>query len=105
MNDFTSSNYGLLFDDEKCTPGQIRDSVDLNRFAGPLLSAFGDSELTSKDTVANLSDVFCILSISLEEHPDSHNLPNVDATAAAQSIHAGRVLLDECNKGRVNFKN
>lgn len=104
MGDWASSNYGQLFDTSKHSPGLIRDHIHLNRFIARLLSSLGESK-NPEHRLTGLNDALFILSTSLEDHSDSHDLPDVDVPAAAQyMIHAGEFFFEESNKGSVDFK-
>lgn len=99
MGDVRSSNYGHLFDDSRRSQALIHDHIHLSRFEALLLSALGENE-NPKYRLTVLSDALFILSTSLEDHSDSHHLPDIDVPAAAQyMIHAGDLFFDECNKG------
>ena len=99
IGDITQSNYGLLFEASKRNQSLIRDHIQIHGFLSRLLSALGGLE-DPKGRLTAFSDALFILSTSLEEHPDSHNLPDVDVPAAAQyMIHAGTILFEECKKG------
>jgi len=96
--DLTRANYGHLFDaaSSTSTTGLIQDHVNLNGFIARLLSTV-DSPEDPKDRVTGLDDALFIMSTSLEDHPNSHSLPDVDIPAAAQyMIHAGALLLKAC---------
>lgn len=104
MGDWASSNYGHLFDNSKHTPGLIRDHIHLHRFIARLLSSLGENE-NPEHRLTGLNDALFILSTSLEDHSDSHDLPDVDVPAAAQyMIHAGELFFEESNKGSVDFQ-
>lgn len=104
LGDQRSSNYGHLFNDSHRDQALIHDHIHLSRFEARLLSALGENE-NPKHRLTGLSDALFILSTSLEDHSDSHHLPDVDVPAAAQyMIHAGELFFDECNKGFVDSK-
>lgn len=104
MGDCASSNYGYLFDNSNDSPGLIRDHIHLHRFIARLMSFLGENE-NPEHRLTGLNDALFILSTSLEDHPDSHDLPDVDVPAAAQyMIHAGELFFEESNKGSVDFQ-
>ncbi len=104
MGDWASSNYGHLFDNSNESPGLIRDHIHLHRFIARLMSFLGENE-HPEHRLTGLNDALFILSTSLEDHPDSHDLPDVDVPAAAQyMIHAGELFFKESNKGSVDFQ-
>ena len=99
IGDAAQSNYGVLSEERHRTPDLISDHIHLNRFLARLLLALDNPEGPG-DHITGLDDALFILSTSLEEHADSHDLPNVDIHAAAQyMIHAGELFFEACEKG------
>ena len=99
IGDVTQSNYGVLFEKRHRTADLISDHIHLNRYIARLLFALGNPK-DPGESITGLSDAFFILCTSLEDHADSHDLPNVDTQAAAQyMIHAGEIFFEACEKG------
>ena len=99
IGDAAQSNYGVLSEERHRTPDLISDHIHLNRFLARLLLALDKPEGPG-DHITGLDDALFILSTSLEEHADSHDLPNVNIHAAAQyMIHAGELFFEACEKG------
>ena len=91
IGDVSQSNFGHLFDQKQRTESLVQDHINLHRFTARLLSI--NAEIHGPD------DALFILSVGLEDHPESHGSSEIDVPAAAQYfIHAGDTIFDACNK-------
>ncbi|KAL9087246.1 MAG: hypothetical protein Q9165_006740 [Trypethelium subeluteriae] len=92
--DYAQSNHGLLFEPRHRTRVRIQEHINLHRLFARLLGEVPDEGLV------HIEDAFYIISTALEDHPESHNAPNIDIPAAAQyMIWAGKVFLKGCREG------
>ena len=99
--DVTQPNYGHLSEERQRTPDLVSSQTHLDRFIARLLFAFGRPK-NAVGSFTGLNDTLFIIGTGLEEHADSHNLPNVDVPAAAQqTIHAAELFFEACEKGCV----
>ena len=91
IGDMAASNYAHLFEEHKRTKDLVSDHINLHRFLARLLSLGG---------LVGLNDSLYMLSVGLEDHPESHNDPDIDVCAAAQyAIHASVPIFAGCATG------
>lgn len=90
IGDTAASNYAHLFENQERTKDLIHDHINLHRFLARLLFLGGP---------VGLDDAMYMLSVGLEDHPESHKAPDIDVCAAAQYvIHAAKPIFDGCVK-------
>lgn len=91
ISDTAASNYAHLLEESQRTKELIEDHINLHRFQARLLPIGG---------IVGLDDAMYMLSVGLEDHPESHDALDVDlGVAAGYMVHAAEGVFDACLKG------